>query len=161
MFGGDYSSDSTYSNNSFNNCLGTQVHSCNNYNSHFINPGISADPKLKYLPDASQTIDSTKSPRSQDGLLIGAQILKRYELGKLSNIDLWPFPNEKWIKRDFADIELSRGETNPQRGFCSPGTQLNGIDEITLTSYIFEYLGYPIQVTEKWDPNLKIVPMGN
>jgi len=48
---------------------------------------------------------------------------------------LWPWPNEDKIKSDFASV------TGGARGFAASGKQKNGIDNITLTSYIWEYLG--------------------
>jgi hypothetical protein len=46
---------------------------------------------------------------------------------------LWPWPNEARIKIDMASVST--------RGFAATGKQLNGTDNITLTSYIWEYLG--------------------
>jgi hypothetical protein len=54
----------------------------------------------------------------------------------LSSSDLWPFPNEDLIKDFFA--------ASSTRGFCTEEKQLNNLDEVTLTSYIWEYLGNPI-----------------
>jgi len=51
----------------------------------------------------------------------------------VTSTDLWPFPNEDRIKSEM--------ETVSTRGFCSTGNQLDGSTEITLTSYIWEYLG--------------------
>ena len=77
---------------------------------------------------------------------IGANIVYRYGIdgtfygdigyNTLTEIDLWPWPNEETIKGD-----MSQSST---RGFCANGKQLNGIDDITLTSYIWEYLGNPM-----------------
>jgi hypothetical protein len=47
--------------------------------------------------------------------------------------NLWPWPNEARIKTDMASVST--------RGFCAAGKQKNGVDTITLTSYIWEYLG--------------------
>jgi hypothetical protein len=46
---------------------------------------------------------------------------------------LWPWPNEDRIKTDMEAVST--------RGFCTTGNQLDGETEVTLTSYIFEYLG--------------------
>lgn len=50
-----------------------------------------------------------------------------------TGVSLWPFPNEDRIKTDMASVSL--------RGFATTGLQLNGQDNVTLTSYIWEYLG--------------------
>ena len=64
---------------------------------------------------------------------------------------LWPWPNEGRIKADMADYlytgEIVGGGTDTlsgARGFAAVGKQLNGVDDITLTSYIWEYLGNQI-----------------
>jgi hypothetical protein len=55
---------------------------------------------------------------------------------------LWPFPNEAVIKADMASYS---GPGAPgTRGFCTAGKQLNGVSAVTLTSYIWEYLGNPM-----------------
>ena len=77
---------------------------------------------------------------------MGANVLFRYGLSDglrvgqggfnvLSAVPLWPWPNEARIKAEMC------GSTT--RGFCSTGKQLNGVDNVTLTSYIWEYLGNP------------------
>ncbi len=53
--------------------------------------------------------------------------------------DLWPWPNEVIIKANMSTY--SNENVSGTRGFCSTGKQLNGRDDITLTSYIWEYLG--------------------
>jgi hypothetical protein len=58
---------------------------------------------------------------------------------------LWPFPNEVAIKSDMA--AYGGGGLAGQRGFCSAGKQLNGTSDVTLTSYIWEYLGNPMPAT--------------
>jgi len=59
-----------------------------------------------------------------------------------SAISLWPFPNEDIIKVKFASYAgNTNGEITGLRGFAATGKQLNGTDDITLTSYIWEYLG--------------------
>lgn len=56
--------------------------------------------------------------------------------------DLWPWPNEAKIKSDMATDNHTM--INEARGFCALGKQINGTDDITLTSYIWEYLGNEI-----------------
>lgn len=57
--------------------------------------------------------------------------------------DMWPFPYEDLIKTKMAaySIEDETYDVDGARGFCATGKQLNGTDDITLTSYIWEYLG--------------------
>ncbi|EKD27035.1 MAG: hypothetical protein ACD_79C00915G0001 [uncultured bacterium] len=59
-------------------------------------------------------------------------------------MSLWPFPNENLIKAKMSAYSYDNGNLNGKRGFCADGKQLNGRDDITLTSYIWEYLGNPI-----------------
>jgi hypothetical protein len=51
-------------------------------------------------------------------------------------VALWPWPNEDRIKREMC--------TATTRGFCSTGRRLDGINPVTLTSYIWEALGNPL-----------------
>ena len=86
---------------------------------------------------------------------------------------LWPFPNEARIKSDMAsyqltadfvrtalarfvtgtdaaakiDAEVARipfSQLLGTRGFATPGKRLDGVNPVTLTSYIWEYLGNPM-----------------
>lgn len=61
---------------------------------------------------------------------------------------LWPFPLETWIKTEMASMtQVIGGDTLPSatRGFASPtAKQLDGVSDVTLTSYIWESLGNPI-----------------
>jgi hypothetical protein len=60
------------------------------------------------------------------------------------NINLWPFPNEEQIKLKMQTYSYDNGNLTGNRGFARAGAkQLNGIDDVTLTSYIWEYLGNP------------------
>lgn len=112
---------------------------------------------LKYLCriEASSALDGTASDSGD----IGATILYRIgtsgtlygETGynTVSATSLWPFPNEALIKSDMSAYTYDDGsggdpEITGARGFCAPGKQLNGTDDITLTSYIWEYLGNEI-----------------
>ncbi len=147
-YGVNRGSSSSNNNNSYGNCVDDGGLSCSNYGFSASDIGISEDPKLKYITDASITIDGTPAPTDSDGAgdgqLIGAQILNRYENGVLTSTPLWPFPNEDWIKQDFADASIATGYTDPDRGFCAGGTRLDGTNAITLTSYVWEYIGYPV-----------------
>ena len=112
---------------------------------------------LKYLPRIED--NSFLKTAGENGLQVGAQIVKRYgasgtlwgEAGwdVLTNDDLWPFPNEDVIKKDVASFYKSPNEVyagSPEmigaRGFAADGNGLYG-NPITLTSYIWEYLGNP------------------
>ncbi|MGA3008774.1 MAG: hypothetical protein ABSD72_00805 [Terracidiphilus sp.] len=104
------------------------------------------NPHLKYITraEAGSPLIGTAS----DGGNIGATIL--YSIGKsgtlwgdagydtITSAPLWPFPNEATIKTDMASY------TGPgakgARGFAASGVGLYG-GPITLTSYIWEYLG--------------------
>jgi hypothetical protein len=101
------------------------------------NPGNGAA-ALKYLVrvEDGSDLDGTAS----DGKTIGATILKRYGVSgtfygdtgysKLTNEDLWPFPNENQIRKNMRTYV---GPPSGKRGFCA--------DNMTLTKYIWEYLG--------------------
>lgn len=112
---------------------------------------------LKYLCriEASSVLDGAASDSGD----IGATILYRIgtdgtyygETGynTVSATSLWPYPNETLIKSDMAAYTYDDGsggdpEITGARGFCASGKQLNGTDDITLTSYIWEYLGNQI-----------------
>ena len=83
------------------------------------------------------------------GADLGPTILKRYgadgaiygdaDRTTLQLTDLWPWPNEDRIKSDMSEVST--------RGFCAWGTQLDGVNPITLTSYVWESLGYPMPST--------------
>ena len=68
----------------------------------------------------------------------------------LTNEPLWPFPNEDLIRdhiQVYLYIDPVTGDTlHGDRGFCKDTLQLNGTDERTLTSYIWEYLGNQMPV---------------
>ena len=106
---------------------------------------------LHYLVKAEDgsNLDGTAS----DGKDIGATVLTKIGAsGTLYgdvgyNLDteesLWPFPYEDQIEADFASYNLGGIDlTKPdgKRGFCADGNGLYG-GPITLTSYIWEYLG--------------------
>lgn len=81
--------------------------------------------------------------RGFGGSDIGANILYRYgtdgsrfgEAGynTLTSASLWPWPNEYRIKQEMCAATT--------RGFCATGTRRDGVNPITLTSYIWEALG--------------------
>ncbi len=80
------------------------------------------------------------------GADIGANVLYRYGTDSsrfgdagyntLTAATLWPWPNEDRIKREMC--------ANTTRGFCSTGQRLGNLGPVTLTTYIWEYLGSPI-----------------
>lgn len=114
---------------------------------------------LKYLLRIEDGSDLDGA--ASDGGDIGATIIKRIgktgtlwgELGYnllqngsngQANENLWPFPNEDIIREHMRTYSYDNGKLSGARGFCSDGKQLNGVDDITLTSYIWEYLGNQI-----------------
>jgi len=146
-------------NNGYNYGSGASFkpHDFSGENSNEINPlsGIPGNgiPSLKYLlriEDGSD-LDGTAS----DGEDRGATIL--YKIGvdgtlwgeagydSVTNEPLWPFPNEDIIRermKSYIYFDTISGDTlRGNRGFCKDTVQLNGTDERTLTSYIWEYLG--------------------
>jgi uncharacterized repeat protein (TIGR02543 family) len=80
------------------------------------------------------------------GADIGANVVYRYgadgkrfgEAGHntLGATALWPWPNEDRIKREMC--------VSTTRGFCSTGKRLDGVNPVSLTSYIWEQLGNPV-----------------
>lgn len=103
-------------------------------------------PSLKYLP----RIESGSKLKGawENGSDIGANIVYRYGIdgsfqgengyNTLTDVSLWPWPNEERIKKEMC---LDSGIT---RWFCSAWKRLDWINNITLTSYIWEYLGNEI-----------------
>ncbi|MBU1671246.1 MAG: hypothetical protein KKF41_05870 [Actinobacteria bacterium] len=99
------------------------------------------NPGLKYIvrPEPGSALEGEAS----DGGDIGATVLKRYgaagslwgEPGfeTLTGQDLWPWPFESRIR---ADMRSYAGPPSGARGFCADG--------MTLTKYIWEYLGNPM-----------------
>ncbi len=93
---------------------------------------------------------STLDGSGYGGADIGANITKRYGANgafhgdsgyeTLSDVDLWPWPNEDRIKADMA-AEYSSKVTE-KRGFCTDAANpRTNTGKVTLTSYIWEYLG--------------------
>lgn len=65
----------------------------------------------------------------------------------VTSTPMWPFPNESLIKDKMKEYYVSNttGTVTGYRGFCSTTTkQLDGVHDVTLTSYIWEYLGNPM-----------------
>lgn len=102
---------------------------------------------------------SSYSGVASDSGDIGATILYQYGVSgtfwgepgynTLTSTPLWPFPNEALIKTKMAEYTYDDGsggdpEITGARGFCATGTGLDGVNPITLTSYIWEYLGNEI-----------------
>jgi hypothetical protein len=58
----------------------------------------------------------------------------------ITDENLWPWPNEDILKSKISSYSLHG--VNSKRGFCLAGNGLYG-GPITLTSYIWEYLGNP------------------
>ena len=95
---------------------------------------------------------STLDGVASDGEDIGATILKKIgvsgtlygEIGfdQITNENLWPFPYEDIIKEKMSSYYYTDGvgEIRGDRGFAADGDSLYG-GPITLTSYIWEYLG--------------------
>jgi hypothetical protein len=116
------------------------------------NPIASTD-NLEYITriEAGSAWDGA----ADDGGDVGANILNKWgadgtlwgETGydQLTGNSLWPWPYEDKIKEVFSEANSSPAGSNPAtndttRGFARSGTGLYG-GPITLTSYIWEYLG--------------------
>jgi hypothetical protein len=100
---------------------------------------ISSDPKLKYITRIEA--DSPAFGSGAGGSNRGATVVNRYENGVLTNQPLWPWPNQARIKTDFQ-TDFGLANVNPKRGFAADGNGLTS-KPISLTSYIWEYLGNP------------------
>jgi len=135
---------------------GSYVEDHNWYYPADLMPGIATNgmtdlPDLLYIPMTPDT------GTGEGGKTRGATILKRYGAtgslwgddgyDRLTDEDLWPWPHEDLVKAAFSEVndppENAYPRTNDtRRGFCSEGTGLYG-GPVTLTSYIWEYLGNP------------------
>ncbi|MCK5321608.1 putative metal-binding motif-containing protein, partial [Candidatus Pacearchaeota archaeon] len=121
-------------------------------NANAINP-LLAD--LLYLTRIES--GGTLKTAGTDGGQIGAEIIKKIGVSgtlygepgwnETTNVDLWPFPNENEMKEDMGSFYKSAGqiytgspEMDGARGFAASGTGIYD-GPITLTSYIWEYLG--------------------
>jgi hypothetical protein len=97
------------------------------------------NPQIRYITRVEAGSPGYAS--GQAGSNRGATIVNRYQNGLLTTQALWPWPNEARIKADLR-TDFNLAGINPRRGFAADGNGLRGTP-ITLTSYIWEYLGYP------------------
>jgi len=105
-------------------------------------------PAMKYIVRIED--GSPLKGAADDGGDIGATIFYQYGVAgtlwgeegyeDLTDDSLWPFPNEDEIKSDMSSFV---GPPSGERGFCVDEIGLYG-GSVTLTSYIWEYLGYAI-----------------
>jgi hypothetical protein len=100
---------------------------------------LTNDPQIKYITRVES--NSIAFGSGQLGANRGATIINRYQDGVLTNIPLWPWPNEARIKADFQ-TNFGLPGVNPRRGFAADATRLNG-KPLTLSSYVWECLGNP------------------
>ncbi len=108
---------------------------------------VLADGSLKYVTRVEA--GSRLKGGGGGGADVGPSILLRYgvdgarfgEAGfnALSNVPLWPWPNEERIRREMCD--------GIDRGFCRAAKRLDGVLPVTLTSYVWEALGHPMPKT--------------
>jgi hypothetical protein len=119
---------------------------------------ITTDPRTNGLLypiriEAGSTLKTAGSGGGQIGADI-TQILgvDGAEYGS-ANVDtpqgnLWPWPLENWIKAQMASMDTTISGSampSPTRGFASStAKRLDGVNPVTLTSYIWESLGNPI-----------------
>lgn len=99
---------------------------------------------LKYLTRIES--GSVLKGAGAGGSDIGANIQYRYgidgsrygEAGyhSLTSAPLWPWPNEDRIKSEMC--------ASTSRGFCTSSARLDGLNPVTLTSYVWEALGNQI-----------------
>lgn len=126
-----------------NNTLYNNAYGCRNNNPG--KRGSRINPRQNGLLYPVRIETGSKLANMANGARIGADITRAWgekgtmwgESGfdSLTSISLWPFPNEEQIKKDFATI-VAGNNSDTRRGFCADG--------ITLTKYIWEYLGSPI-----------------
>jgi hypothetical protein len=101
-------------------------------------------PSIKYITRIES--GSALNGAGSDGSDVGANVIYRYGIDgsragdagydTLSATALWPWPNEDRIKSQMCETVT--------RGFCAGGTRLDGVNSITLTSYIWEMAGSPV-----------------
>jgi hypothetical protein len=103
---------------------------------------LTTDPQIKHITRIEN--NSVAFGSGQNGANRGATIVNRYQDGVLTNTPLWPWPNEARIKADFQ-TNFGLPGVNPRRGFAADGSRLSGAP-LTLSSYIWEYLGNPCPV---------------
>lgn len=112
-------------------------------------------PSLRYLLRIEDNSDLDGA--ASDGSDIGATILKRIGVSgtlygeqgynSVTSENLWPFPYEDQIR---ADMRTYSGTAPANRGFCADG--------MTLTKYIWEYLGNPVPKDFSTQPDAKVTP---
>lgn len=122
-------------------------------------PGSAAPDTIS--PVTSSLINPAVKPANLLNNTPGAVILKRWgvsgtrwgEVGydQLTSEDLWPWPYQDKIKSVFREANPPPSGNSPAtndtlRGFAASGTGLYG-GPITLTSYIWEFLGTPCPAT--------------
>ncbi|MEW6704328.1 MAG: hypothetical protein AB1430_05710 [Pseudomonadota bacterium] len=108
------------------------------------NPRTGGAPALKYITRIEA--GSALKGKGHGGADIGANVVYRYgadgsrhgEPGynTLTTTALWPWPHEARIKAEMC--------ATTSRGFCSAGKRLDGVNPVTLTSYVWETLGHPM-----------------
>ncbi len=134
---------------SINNCLyGNEL----NYSgATSIDDITTVNPEARSLLYPLRIEDNSELDRAaSDGEDIGATVLKKIGIDGtlwgepgydvITDESLWPFPNEDIIKENIS--KYNEYGINGTRGFCASGNGLYG-GPITLTSYIWEYLGHP------------------
>jgi hypothetical protein len=114
------------------------------------NPLNDGNPKSVLYPIRIE-LGSVLKGTGYAGVDYGANVLYKYGLDGtfygdtgydiLTSTPLWPWPNEDRIQ---TEMSSNYGSQNEKRGFCAIGKQLDGTTSITLTSYIWEYLGNKI-----------------
>jgi hypothetical protein len=119
--------DGTWSGGAFNQTTPTDIFSGNPMTSGLLYPTrIEAG---SALAAAGFNLDITKR--------IGADGSRFGQPGynTVTSVELWPWPNEARIKQQMC--------ASTTRGFCAAGARLDGVNPITLSSYIWEMLGRP------------------
>jgi hypothetical protein len=121
-------------------------------------PGVAAD---TIRPSLGSLLKPAVKPSNLLDNTPGAQVRKRYGVSgtrwgepgydQLTGEDLWPWPYEDKIKAVFVESNAPPTGNSPstndtRRGFAASGNGLYG-GPITLTSYIWEYLGTPCPTT--------------
>ncbi len=109
-----------------------------------VDPFNATAPSMRYLTRIEA--GSVLKGAGFGGADIGANIVYRYgadgsrygesNYNSLTTTPLWPWPNESRIKQEMC--------TNTARGFCATGKRLDGVNPVTLTSYVWEQLGNPL-----------------
>lgn len=126
-------------------CRATGANTAGSYNVYYQTPlpsgsinALTIDPQIQYITKPGNAVLSN----GQGGTSRGATIVNRYQDGVLTNIPLWPWPNEARIKADFQ-TNFGLAGVNPKRGFTLDGNDAFG-KPMTLTRYIWQYLGNEI-----------------